>query len=146
DESGTALIFDELVTGFRVHLGGAQALFNIKADLATYGKVVAGGLPIGVLAGKRKFMDALDGGFWNYGDDSFPETGVTFFAGTFVRHPLAMAAAHAVLQHLKKSGPDLQRRLNERTTELVHTLNTISEELGCPLVIHHFGSIFYLHI
>ena len=62
--SGTALIFDEVVTGFRVHPGGMQALFGIRADLATYGKVVGGGMPIGILAGKASFMDALDGGIW----------------------------------------------------------------------------------
>ena len=103
--SGTALIFDEVVTGFRVHPGGCQALFGIRADLATYGKVVAGGMPIGILAGGAQFMDALDGGMWQYGDDSYPEVGVTFFAGTFVRHPLAVAAAKAVLQHFKEQGP-----------------------------------------
>src|SRR5205823_14530938 len=91
-ESGTALIFDEVVTGFRVHPGGCQALFGIRADLATYGKVVAGGMPIGVLAGKSQFMDALDGVAWQFGDDSYPSVGVTFFAGTFVRHPLTLAA------------------------------------------------------
>ena len=68
--SGTALIFDEVVTGFRTHPGGAQALFGIQADMATYGKVIGGGLPIGALAGKARFMDALDGGMWQYGDGS----------------------------------------------------------------------------
>lgn len=110
ESAGAALIFDEVVTGFRIHPGGAQALFGIRADLATYGKVVGGGLPIGILAGSARFMDALDGGMWQFGDDSFPETGVTFFAGTFVRHPLALAAAHAVLKHLKERGPTLQHR------------------------------------
>ena len=86
-------IFDEVVTGFRSHPRGAQGLFGIEADLATYGKVVGGGFPIGVIAGKRQFMDALDGGHWQYGDDSIPTVGVTYFAGTFVRHPLALAAA-----------------------------------------------------
>ena len=95
--SGSALIFDELVTGFRLHPGGAQALFGVRADLATYGKVLGGGMPIGVLTGSPKFMDTLDGGFWQYGDASVPEAAVTVFAGTFVRHPLALAAAHAVL-------------------------------------------------
>ena len=51
-----------------------------------------GGLPVGVIAGKREFMDALDGGAWHFGDDSYPEVGVTFFAGTFIRHPLTLAA------------------------------------------------------
>ncbi|MGH9648571.1 MAG: aminotransferase class III-fold pyridoxal phosphate-dependent enzyme, partial [Bryobacteraceae bacterium] len=125
--SGTALIFDEIVTGFRVHQGGAQAMYGIQADIATYGKVLGGGLPIGAIAGKAKFMDALDGGMWSYGDDSYPETGVTFFAGTFVRHPLAMAAARAVLQHLKESGPALQERLTQRTENFVANLNRIFE-------------------
>ena len=83
-----------MVTGFRLHPGGAQALFGVRADLATYGKVVGGGLPIGILAGTSRFMDALDGGTWRYGDDLVPEAAVTVFAGTFVRHPLALAAAH----------------------------------------------------
>ena len=115
----TALIFDEIVTGFRVHPGGVQALFGIRADLVTYGKVVGGGMPIGILAGKAAFMDALDGGFWQYGDDSYPAAGVTFFAGTFVRHPLALAATAAVLKHLKEAGPALQEGLSERTGRLV---------------------------
>ena len=105
EAAGTALVFDEVVSGFRAHAGGAQALFGIRADLATYGKVVGGGLPIGLVTGSSKYMDALDGGRWSYGDDSFPEVGVTFFAGTFVRHPLALAAARAVLLHLKEAGP-----------------------------------------
>ncbi len=118
EQSGTALIFDEVVTGFRTHPGGCQALFGIRADLATYGKVVAGGMPIGILAGKAQFMDALDGGMWHFGDDSFPEVGVTFFAGTFVRHPLALAAVKAVLQHFKSEGPELQERVEQ--SDAVH--------------------------
>ena len=105
-QSETALIFDEVVTGFRVHPGGAQAYFNIQADMATYGKVVGGGLPIGIIAGKAEYMDALDGGFWEFGDSSIPEVGVTFFAGTFVRHPMALAAAAAELDKLKAGGPE----------------------------------------
>lgn len=142
-ESGTAFIFDEVVTGFRVHPGGCQALFGIRADLATYGKVVAGGMPIGVLAGSARFMDALDGGMWQFGDESYPEVGVTFFAGTFVRHPLAVAATKAVLQHLKEQGPALQERLNARTAELVRTLNEIVEQEGVPTRVETFGSFFY---
>ncbi len=61
--------------------------------MATYGKVIGGGMPFGLITGKADYLDAFDGGQWQYGDDSFPEVGVTFFAGTFVRHPLALAAA-----------------------------------------------------
>ena len=142
DASGSALILDEVVTGFRSHPGGIQALWDVRADLATYGKVVGGGLPIGLLAGCPKYMDALDGGTWRYGDDSFPEVGVTFFAGTFVRHPLVLAAAHAVLTHLKSQGEELQRRLNLRTTQLVERLTREAAALGAPVRITHFSSWF----
>ena len=130
DTSGAALVFDEIVTGFRVHPGGMQAVFGITADLATYGKVVGGGMPIGILAGKAEFMDALDGGTWRYGDDSVPEAAATFFAGTFVRHPLALAAAKAVLLHLKAEGPELQERLAGRMDGLVASLNRNLERRG----------------
>jgi amino acid adenylation domain-containing protein len=143
EHAETALIFDEVVTGFRVHPGGVQALFDIRADLVTYGKVAGGGMPIGILAGRAQFMDALDGGMWQYGDDSFPETGVTFFAGTFVRHPLVLAAALAVLKHLKQAGPQLQRSLNDKTATLVQALNTCFEEHGVQSRIKHFASWFY---
>jgi amino acid adenylation domain-containing protein len=143
EEADTCLIFDEVVTGFRVHPGGCQALFGIRADLATYGKVLAGGMPIGVLAGKAKYMDALDGGMWQFGDASFPEVGVTFFAGTFVRHPLALAAVKAVLQYFKEEGAALQQRLTERTGSLVRRLNDIFEKNQVPTHIENFASIFY---
>jgi glutamate-1-semialdehyde aminotransferase len=123
EASGTALVFDEVVTGFRMHVAGMQHLFGIRADLATYGKVVGGGLPIGILAGTPRFMDALDGGMWAYGDDSYPEVAPTFFAGTFVRHPLVMAATLAVLRHLEAEGPKLQDGLTARTARLVDRLN-----------------------
>ena len=142
-ESGAAMIMDEVVTGFRVHPGGCQALFDIRADLATYGKVVAGGMPIGVLAGKAQFMDALDGGTWQFGDDSVPEVGVTFFAGTFVRHPLTLAAVKAVLQHFKEQGPALQEQLTARTAGLARTLNEFFEQDNVPTRIQTFGSVFY---
>jgi amino acid adenylation domain-containing protein len=141
--SGAALIFDEVVTGFRVDPGGCQALFDIRADLATYGKVLAGGMPIGVLAGKAQFMDALDGGAWQFGDDSYPSVGVTFFAGTFVRHPLTLAAVKAVLEHFREQGPQLQRQLTAKTASLVATLNSLFEKADVPARVETFGSIFY---
>lgn len=140
EKSGTALIFDEVVTGFRCAPGGAQAYFGVKADMATYGKVIGGGMPIGVLAGKREYLDALDGGAWSYGDDSFPEVGVTFFAGTFVRHPLAMAAAWRVVQHLQGEGPRLQIDMEERVARLCRTLNNHFEDIGVPIRIPHFSA------
>ncbi|WP_394342023.1 aminotransferase class III-fold pyridoxal phosphate-dependent enzyme [Spirosoma pollinicola] len=140
--SGTVLIFDEVITGFRMHPGGTQAMFGIKADLATYGKVVSAGLPIGVIAGMREFMDALDGGFWQYGDQSIPEVGVTYFAGTFVRHPLALAAAKASLQYMKDAGPQLQQELTKKTNRLVRTMNDVLAGWQLPLFIVNFGSLW----
>jgi amino acid adenylation domain-containing protein len=140
----TALIFDEVVTGFRAHPGGVQALFDIRADLVCYGKVAGGGMPIGILAGRGQFMDALDGGMWQFGDQSFPETGVTFFAGTFVRHPLALAASSAVLKRLKEAGPNLQRDLNARTARFASDLNILLKDCGVPTRVEHFASWFYL--
>ncbi len=143
-ESGTALIFDEVVTGFRSYPGGAQARFGIRADLATYGKVIGGGIPIGVIAGQAKYMDALDGGQWQFGDDSFPEIGVTFFAGTFVRHPLALAAAQAVLGYLKQQGEKLQLELDSRTARLVRTINAHCAAVEAPLRLSSFSSLFMI--
>ncbi|MET4083500.1 amino acid adenylation domain-containing protein [Pedobacter sp. UYP30] len=139
---GAALVFDEVITGFRMHPGGAQALMGIKADIASYGKVVGAGLPIGVIAGKKEYMDALDGGDWNYGDHSIPEIGVTYFAGTFVRHPLALAAAKASLLYMKKMGPSLQKSLNEKGKLIADTLNGEISKRGLPLTITNYGSIW----
>jgi amino acid adenylation domain-containing protein len=145
EQSGTVLIFDEVITGFRVAPGGAQAIFGVQPDVSTYGKVVGGGFPIGVLAGKAACLDALDGGFWQYGDDSAPEADMTFFAGTFVRHPLALAAAKASLLHLKERGPALQEELNERTTAMVHAIDEIMARHHAPIRVMHFGSLFRFH-
>jgi amino acid adenylation domain-containing protein len=144
EKSGSAFIIDEVVTGFRVHPGGVQKHFGIQADLSTYGKVIGGGLPIGVVAGKAQFMDALDGGFWQFGDDSFPEVGVTFFAGTFVRHPMALAAAEAVLKRLKEAGPELQYSLAAKVEKFATHLNQHFERVGAPIKIAHFSSFFYI--
>lgn len=142
-DAGAALIFDEVITGFRIHPGGAQAHFGIKADLATYGKIVGGGMPIGIVTGKFEYMDAFDGGQWQFGDGSWPEAGVTFFAGTFVRHPLALAAAKATLDHLKAAGPGLQEKLNTRTTAFARTVNADFDAAGAPIQLVNFGSLFY---
>jgi amino acid adenylation domain-containing protein len=140
--SNTCLIFDEVISGFRMHPGGAQAMFGVKADLGTYGKVIGGGMPIGAIAGIKQYMDALDGGFWQYGDASQPEAGVTYFAGTFVRHPLALAAGKASLEYMKAKGPALQQGLNSLTKYLADELNVTCEKEGLPLYAPSFGSLW----
>ncbi len=139
-----ALICDEVITGFRIHPAGAQGYFGIDADLATYGKVVGGGLPIGVIAGKSRFMDALDGGQWRFGDSSIPEAGVTYFAGTFVRHPLTMAAARAALRYMKDQGPSLQENLNCLADQFVADMNAYFKEVNAPWEFENFGSLMNL--
>jgi natural product biosynthesis luciferase-like monooxygenase protein len=141
--SETALVFDELITGFRTHPGGAQKFWGIEADLATYGKVMGGGLPIGAICGKAKYLDALDGGDWKYGDDSSPEVGMTFFAGTYVRHPLAIRAALSVLTLLKREGPALQDKLSESTAYLAGELNRHCEAEQIPMRVTFFRSMIY---
>jgi glutamate-1-semialdehyde aminotransferase len=141
-ESGSALIFDEVITGFRVHPGGAQVYYGIEADLTTYGKIVGGGMPIGVVAGRNPWMDALDGGQWQYGDASIPTAGVTYFAGTFVRHPLSMAAVHEALLIMKENGPALQEGINARTTAMANELNAFFKSVGAPVEIRHFSSLW----
>jgi len=138
----TVLIFDEVISGFRFHPQGVQGLFGIQADIGTYGKVAGGGISIGIIAGKKKYMDALDGGFWQYGDDSIPEVGVTYFAGTFVRHPLALATAKASLNYLKEMGPQLQENLNANGSYVANSINKICKRLRVPLYVAQFGSLW----
>ncbi len=136
------LVFDEMVTGFRVAKGGVQELFDIKADLTTYGKIVGGGMPIGVVAGSKELMDAIDGGFWQYGDASYPTVETTFFGGTFCQHPMALTAAFETLKLLDAKGDQLLPWLNLRTEKLANVLNAFFEENEIPLRIVQFSSLF----
>ncbi|HEU4326185.1 MAG TPA: aminotransferase class III-fold pyridoxal phosphate-dependent enzyme [Roseiflexaceae bacterium] len=137
-----ALIFDEVITGFRIHPGGAQAHFGIRADLATYGKIVGGGMPIGVVAGAARYLDRIDGGPWAYGDDSFPSVATSFAAGTFCKHPLAMAAARAVLLRLRSQGQALLDGVSRRTERMATALEDFFQHERLPIRIARFGSVF----
>ena len=142
ENNDAALIFDEVITGFRIAAGGAQEHFGVKADLASYGKIVGGGMPIGMVAGKAKYMDALDGGFWQFGDDSQPEVGMTYFAGTFVRHPVTMAAAKRILEHIRDNKTTIYDRLNALSDRLARDVNKIFKERDLPAMLANFGSLF----
>ena len=139
-EGGTALVIDEVVTGFRTSRRGMQGVWGIQGDMATYGKVVGGGMPIGVLAGDARFMDALDGGPWQYGDDSRPEKVPTFFAGTFVRHPLVLAAVDASLDFMEREGDRLWVEAAERCRTLAGQLKHAMTSRGLPDLIEHYSS------
>lgn len=139
--AGAALIFDEVVTGFRFHPGGAQALFNVRADLVTYGKAMAGGMPVAVVAGSAAFMDAIDGGFWDYGDSSYPQAETTFVAGTYFMHPFLMPVVYAVLKHLKESGLTIHEQMRRHATRIASTLNAFFEENKITMRVAHFESL-----
>ncbi|WP_047249628.1 hybrid non-ribosomal peptide synthetase/type I polyketide synthase [Chromobacterium subtsugae] len=139
---GILLIFDEMITGFRCAPGGAQEVFGVEADLVTYGKTIGGGVPMAALAARGSLLDGIDGGIWRFGDDSAPDAGTTFFAGTFNNHPLGLAMAHAVLKELKQRGPAFQQSLTERTRQLTERLNQYFQAEKLPLSMIHFGSVF----
>lgn len=144
EASESVLIFDEIITGFRMHPGGTQALFGVKADLGTYGKVIGGGISIGAIVGSKRCMDALDGGFWSFGDDSIPEAGVTYFAGTFVRHPLALATCKASLLHMKEQGVALQDELARKTERFATEVNNYLKSHKLPMEIVYYRSLWKL--
>jgi glutamate-1-semialdehyde aminotransferase len=114
--------------------------------MCTYGKVVGGGYPIGIIGGKSKYMDALDGGYWQFGDDSVPETGVTYFAGTFVRHPVALAAARAVLKKIKEGGDKLYKELEDKTSAMADEARQFIAQMSCPMRFENFASLFSINV
>lgn len=145
------LVFDEMITGFRVCPAGAQGRFDIAADMATYGKIVGGGMPTGVIAGSPRYMDLVDGGVWNLDDDSMPKSRRTGMAGTHSQNPLKIAAVHAVLSEIQgrsESGVScenchcFQKELNVKTENLASELNTYFRFSGFPIQIDCFGSLF----
>ncbi len=140
--AGCALIFDEMINGFRIGPGGAQAHFGVRADLATYGKIAGGGLPMSAVAGSARFLDSVDGGPWNYGDDSHPCGDVVYFGGTYVKHPLALAAARTALAELERLGEAGYAELNARSQRFADTLNAWFAEHQVPMQVAHFGSQF----
>jgi len=145
-EKNIVLIFDEIITGFRLHPQGAQGFFGIKADLSTYGKVIGGGLPVGVIAGKSEILNAIDGGLWQFGNSSYPDAKQTYMAGTFYKHPLGMAAMRAILRHLLDEGAKLQENLNAATTSLVERLNSFFKQEDLPIFVVQCGSLFRFNI
>ncbi len=142
ENSGTTLIFDEVVNGFRISAGGAQEFYDIKADMVTYGKVIGGGMPLGVLAGKAEYLDYIDGGNWDFADNSKPANDIIFFGGTFCKHPLTLAACNAVLKKIEAEGEELYSRLNNLTATFADIANKLFKELRVPLTCTHFASQF----
>lgn len=128
DSSGALLIFDEVMTGFRVAQGGAQAYYDIKPDLTTLGKVIGGGMPVGAFGGRRDVMQFI------------APTGPVYQAGTLSGNPIAMAAGLACLKELE--GEENEARLAKRTKQLTKGLKKAAAEHGIPLAINRVGGMF----
>lgn len=124
------LIFDEVITGFRVALGGAQQYFGVKPDLTTLGKIIGGGLPVGAFGGSKKYMEKL------------APLGDVYQAGTLSGNPVAMAAGLAAINELNVAG--LYAALEATTQQLVHGISEIAAHHRIPLLINHIGSMFSL--
>ncbi|MCB0517420.1 MAG: amino acid adenylation domain-containing protein [Lewinellaceae bacterium] len=144
ENHGVALIFDEIINGFRLHQQGAQAWYGVEADLCAYGKSISGGLPLAAVAGKAKFMEAFDGGPWNYGDDSSPDGVIAYFASTFIKNPISVAAAHAALREIERLGPAMQQALNEKTARFAERIREIFLRTKAPLMIQACSSFFMI--
>ena len=130
DEHGALLIFDEVMTGFRVALGGAQSLYNITPDLTTLGKVIGGGMPVGAFGGKRSIMEYL------------APLGPVYQAGTLSGNPVAMAAGMATLKQIRE--PGFFEELGRLTTRLTQGLETMAREKGIAMTTNQVGGMFGL--
>jgi glutamate-1-semialdehyde aminotransferase len=141
-QSPFLLIWDELVSGFRLHPAGALGFLGAKADLVLYGKSLANGMPLAAVAGKREIISLLDGGDWQFGDDSRPALFTVPHGGTYHLHPQAVKSMAAVLSRLLKEGPQLQEKLNQQTGALIAALNQMLAEMRAPFHFAGWGSFF----
>ena len=132
DQNGAVLIFDEVMTGFRLAAGGAQQLLGVDADIVTYGKVIGGGLPVGAFAARDEIMDVL------------APVGPVYQAGTLSGNPLAMAAGLAMLTALHEQ-PEVFDRLAEKTAYLHQGMESILKKSRIDYQINRFGSMISLH-
>ncbi len=131
DQHGVLLIFDEVMTGFRVALGGAQALYGITPDLSTFGKVIGGGMPVGAFGGKREYMELV------------APSGPVYQAGTLSGNPVAMAAGLATLDQI--TVPGFYEALGEKTRMLTEGLQAEADFFDVPFTTTRVGGMFGLY-
>ncbi|MCB1616286.1 MAG: glutamate-1-semialdehyde 2,1-aminomutase, partial [Pseudomonadales bacterium] len=127
---GSVLIFDEVMTGFRVALGGAQAHYGIKPDLTTLGKVIGGGMPVGAFGGKREIMQHI------------APLGPVYQAGTLSGNPIAMTAGLTLLKQV--SSPGFYQQLGDKVNTLMQGLQAAADEAGIPFTTNQAGGMFGL--
>lgn len=132
DQEGIVLIFDEVMTGFRLAPGGAQERLSIRADLVTYGKVIGGGMPVGAFGGRREIMEMV------------APLGGVYQAGTLSGNPIAMIAGKTLLEELKNN-PSIYKELDQKTVYLKEGLEKVLTEWGNPFVINQLGSMISVH-
>jgi glutamate-1-semialdehyde 2,1-aminomutase len=132
DKHGILLIFDEVMTGFRLSPGGAQEKLGIDADLVTYGKVIGAGMPVGAFGGRREIMEMI------------APLGKVYQAGTLSGNPLAMIAGYTLLKTLQKN-PAIYTELQQKSDYLKDGLKKVLDEAGVPYVINQFGSMISVH-
>ncbi|KGQ31730.1 glutamate-1-semialdehyde aminotransferase [Gallibacterium genomosp. 2] len=130
DQYGALLIIDEVMTGFRVSLAGAQSYYDVKPDLTTLGKIIGGGMPVGAFGGKKEIMQYI------------APTGPVYQAGTLSGNPIAMAAGIACLTELAK--PENEKLLAEKTKTLAEGLRTLAKKHQIPFVVNYIGGMFGL--
>ena len=131
DQHNVVLIFDEVMTGFRLALGGAQQVFDVKPDMTTLGKIVGGGLPVGAYGGKKEIMSCVS------------PAGPVYQAGTLSGNPLAMAAGMALLTYLKDH-PEVYQRINATGERIAKELRSQANEFGVKARVNQQGSMFTL--
>jgi glutamate-1-semialdehyde 2,1-aminomutase len=130
DQHGVVLIFDEVMTGFRVALGGAQSLYGITPDLSTFGKVIGGGMPVGAFGGKRELMELV------------APSGPVYQAGTLSGNPVAMAAGLATLDQITQ--PGFYTALSDKTRMLTEGIQSAADFVGVPFTTTRVGGMFGL--
>ncbi len=128
DQAQAVLIFDEVMTGFRVALGGAQSLYNITPDLTTLGKVIGGGLPVGAIGGRKKIMDVL------------APTGPVYQAGTLSGNPIALTAGLTTLQLIQ--APNFYENLSQQTKALCEQMQSLAQKAKIPFLAQSVGGMF----
>ncbi|MEL6533993.1 MAG: glutamate-1-semialdehyde 2,1-aminomutase [Bacteroidota bacterium] len=131
DREGIVLVFDEVMTGFRLAPGGAQEVFGVTPDITALGKIIGGGMPVGAYGGKKELMDFVS-----------PQ-GPVYQAGTLSGNPVAMAAGLAMLKHLR-SHPEVYEYLQSITYRMVSGIKQILEELNLGYTMNHIGSMYSL--
>lgn len=129
-KTGTVLIFDEVISGFRVSLGGAQEYFGITPDMTTLGKIIGGGYPVGAFGGKKEIMDLV------------APVGRVYHAGTLSGNPISVRAGYETISYLCKNRDEIYKNLNKKTKELTDNIKELAKKYDAKVCVNTIGSLF----